>query len=248
MGISLDRIQFDPTAPGDDHRIGSFLISAGGTVITDTAGALNVNVSNAADIEVAVNSEYAEDSAHTTADIGSFILAVRNDAGTSLVDTDGDYAPLQVDSSGALLTATTLSSNVADDAADSGNPIKMGGRGFDGLLGALSASNDRYDLLGDMYRRTWVNTAPNVGGNYESATVGITAAELVSTPSAGRQHLLIQNNGTKDIFLGFDGSVTTANGIRVSKDSSIMLPFGEDLNVFAISGTAGQNVRVMEWG
>ena len=119
---------------------------------------------------------------------------------------------------------------------------------MDGLLTALSASNDRYDLLGDLYRRTWVNMAPNVGSSYEAATVTGTAAELVATPSAGRTHILIQNNGTKDIYLGDDGSVTTANGIRVSKDSSIELPWGEDLNIFAISSSGSQDVRILEWG
>ena len=43
-----------------------------------------------------------EDSAHTTGDKGALLLAVRNDAGTSLVGTDGDYAPLQVNSLGML--------------------------------------------------------------------------------------------------------------------------------------------------
>lgn len=46
--------------------------------------------------------EKAEDSVHSSGDSGIMSLAVRNDAGTSLVDTDGDYAPLSVDASGAL--------------------------------------------------------------------------------------------------------------------------------------------------
>ena len=46
--------------------------------------------------EVTVASEFAEDAAHTTGDKGLQILAVRNDAGTSLVGADGDYSPLTV--------------------------------------------------------------------------------------------------------------------------------------------------------
>ena len=45
---------------------------------------------------------YAEDTAHTTGDNGNMILAVRSDAAGSLVDTDGDYSPLQVDANGRL--------------------------------------------------------------------------------------------------------------------------------------------------
>lgn len=47
---------------------------------------------------------YEEDTAHVTADIGIQNLAVRNDTLASLCDTDGDYAPHQVDADGALYT------------------------------------------------------------------------------------------------------------------------------------------------
>jgi len=43
-----------------------------------------------------------EDGAHTSGDKGVQFLAVRNDAGTTLVDTDGDYAPLMVNANGLL--------------------------------------------------------------------------------------------------------------------------------------------------
>lgn len=47
-------------------------------------------------------SEFAEDTQATAADKGIQILAVRNDAGVSLVGTDGDYAPLSVNATGQL--------------------------------------------------------------------------------------------------------------------------------------------------
>jgi len=43
-----------------------------------------------------------EDSAHTSGDVGVMGLAVRNDTLSARATTDGDYAPLQVDASGAL--------------------------------------------------------------------------------------------------------------------------------------------------
>jgi len=76
----------------------------------DADGALYVNISNTADISVVTNYEYAEDSLHTTGDIGAFVLAVRNDAGTPLA-ADGDYIPLSTDSSGNLRVAATVVSN-----------------------------------------------------------------------------------------------------------------------------------------
>ena len=54
-----------------------------------------VNVAPAADV-------YAEDSVHTSGDIGSFVLAVRNDNNIALTSDDGDYSPFAVDAYGRL--------------------------------------------------------------------------------------------------------------------------------------------------
>lgn len=62
---------------------------------------------------------YGEDSAHVSGHGGTFILAVRNDAGVSLAGTDGDYTPLSVNSSGALqvnVSAGTVAKTVATAA------------------------------------------------------------------------------------------------------------------------------------
>lgn len=69
--------------------------------------------------------EFAEDTAHTTGALGTLTLAVRNDAGTSLVDADGDYASLQVDSTGALRTAVSFPSSLSVD--DGGGSLTVDG-------------------------------------------------------------------------------------------------------------------------
>jgi len=72
-------------------------------------------------VDIVSGSEYAEDSAHTDADTGNFILGVRNDTLAALGGTDGDYVPFQMNSSGALYVeiATGGSSDAVhvDDAA-----------------------------------------------------------------------------------------------------------------------------------
>ena len=55
-----------------------------------------------------ISGRYLEDSAHTSGDAGIFTLAVRNDTEGSLVDTNGDYAPLQVDALGRLRVITDI--------------------------------------------------------------------------------------------------------------------------------------------
>lgn len=62
---------------------------------TDSTGALRVTGGGG-------GTQYAEDAAHTTGDTGTMALGVRRDANTSLVGTDGDYAPFQVDANGGL--------------------------------------------------------------------------------------------------------------------------------------------------
>jgi hypothetical protein len=179
---------------------------------------------------------------------GFSMYGVRQDAAGSPVSADGDAHPLVFNDDGELKVAADLTSDVADDATDGGNPIKIGGRGVDGLLTALSASGDRYDLLGDLYRRTWVNNSANVGMNVDTETVGTTAVELASTPLAGRKFITVQNEGNQDIFIGHSNAVTTGNGIKVSKKSSATFELGEDIDVWAISGSAGQDVRVLQAG
>lgn len=52
--------------------------------------------------------EFARDSAAGAADLGTQILAVRSDAGGTLVGADGDYTPLSVDATGQLRVAAAI--------------------------------------------------------------------------------------------------------------------------------------------
>ncbi len=59
-------------------------------------------------------SEFNEDTVHVSGDYGTQILGVRNDAGTALA-ADGDYTPIQTDSTGAV-RVTGGGSSFTDDA------------------------------------------------------------------------------------------------------------------------------------
>jgi len=101
-------------------------------------------------------------------------LVVRNDTLASLCDTDGDYTPLQVDASGALYVNLSgegidmdVEGNVAHDAADSGNPVKIGGYANSTQRAAVAAA-DRVDasfnLNGEqvMAGHTWATNSNRV--------------------------------------------------------------------------------------
>ena len=208
------------------------------------------------DIEADLESVIETFDAAQAGTMGFMVAGIRQDAAGSPVSADGDVHPFVFNNDGELKVAADLTSSVADDDADSGNPIKVGSRGVDGLLTALSASDDRADLLSDLYRRIWVNQAPNVGNSVTTSTVGTTAVELAATPLAGRTNIMIQNNANKPIYIGTDGTVTAGtgvatDGIKLNKGATLTMEYGEDLNVFAIgeSGTSGTfNVTTFEAG
>jgi hypothetical protein len=66
--------------------------------LSDADGHLQVDVLSGG----GSSAQFAEDTAHVTADNGAMSLAVRNDGGSSLCDTDGDYCPFSLDANGSL--------------------------------------------------------------------------------------------------------------------------------------------------
>jgi hypothetical protein len=112
-----DQLVFDTTDANtiaDSDNVGAYLRSDDGTRLTHTTDGSREA------LDVYTELGQAEDSAHTSGDLGAMALAVRNDTEGTLVDTDGDYAPLQVDSSGRLRVVADLdTTNLAEKAEDS---------------------------------------------------------------------------------------------------------------------------------
>ena len=59
-----------------------------------------------------ISGRYLEDSAHVSGDAGIFVMGVRNDAGTALSGTDGDYMPFSFDANGKLWVNAEISIDV----------------------------------------------------------------------------------------------------------------------------------------
>lgn len=154
---------------------GYLIVSVNGTVTADVTGQGDVPVTldgesvtlgasdgtDIGDVDVAsvvpgtgaTNLGKAEDASHTGGDTGVFVLAVRNDTLATLAGTDGDYAPFQVNASGALyVAATDTAGDVAHDGADSGNPVKVGAYAGNAMPTAV-ANADRVNVLADLYGR-----------------------------------------------------------------------------------------------
>lgn len=90
------------------HTQDNVAIAQGGnTMIVNADGSINVS----ADISVVNGSDKLEDAAHASGDVGTYILAVREDTLTSSVSASGDYSSMKVDALGRLHTVS-----VAQDA------------------------------------------------------------------------------------------------------------------------------------
>jgi len=192
--------------------------------------------------------EYAEDAAHTSGDLGQFMLAVRNDANTSLVDTDGDYAPLQVDSTGRLKVSGSFSleGQYAEDSAHTTGDTGIYNLSVraDQPLVSTSATGDYASQTVDSYNRSWVNTGANIAITNGAQTVTTTSGLLV-TAAAGRRTMLIQNLGNKAMFIGASG-VSASNGVRIAAGGNTQLEIGPDLPLHAVAESGSLDVRWLQ--
>lgn len=142
-----------------------------------------------------------------------------------------------------------IKGGIADGSADAGGPLKVGTRTVD-QASALPVTIDSVvaDMISDLYRRLHINRAFNIGGQVVADTVTITAAQVDTTPLAGRQKIYIQNQGNQSIFLGFTSAVTSLTGLEIPRGFMFDDLWGESIPVFLISGTGTQAIRFLEVG
>jgi len=175
-------------------------------------GSINVTVTGGAS-----NTQYAEDAAHVSGDIGTMALAVRKDSIASNVSADGDYASLLVDANGRLYT----------QIHDGGNSITV-----DGSVTVSATDLDIRDL-------THVSDSVKVGDGTDLLAVNadgsinavVTATDLdIRNLSSATDSVAVTDGGGS---LTVDGAVTVsatdldirdltlaADAVRVSANTS----------------------------
>lgn len=84
---------------------------------------------------------------------------------------------------------------VAHDAADSGNPLKVGARARSSEIAAVS-NNDRSDLITDLVGKLitlpYSNPENFVSGAITSAMTGTTTTSLIAAPASGLRNYITQ--------------------------------------------------------
>lgn len=155
-GIAIDQFgrvvtQFQEDDPHTSGDRGVMALTVRNDTITNVLTSANGDYSAIAvdsTGKVGIRSNFLEDSGHVSGDVGNFVLAVRNDAGTSLVDANLDYAPFSLDSTGALRVTSSATGVVTQFAEDS--PHTSGDLGIQTLAvrndtpGTLTSANGDY--------------------------------------------------------------------------------------------------------
>ncbi len=100
-----------------------------------------------------------------------------------------------VTNAGTFAVQAASAGDVAHDGADSGNPVKIGGRARSSEITAV-ANNDRSDLLTDLVGKLivlpYANPENFVSGAITSAMTGTTSTSLIAAPAAGLRNYITQ--------------------------------------------------------
>jgi len=174
----------DANTIADSDSIGAFIRASDGSLIAHTSNALNVHIASGA----SSGTEFAEDSAHTTGDLGTQILAVRNDIEGSLVSANGDYASLQLDASGRLrtLSAITGTVDVSGSTVTIQEPLSIDDNGS-------SITVDAVDL--DIRNLVFATDKVDASGSTLGANDGVDIGDVTINNAAGASAVNIQDGG-----------------------------------------------------
>lgn len=136
--------------------------------------------------KLGIRGTFAEDAAHTSGDLGVFMLAVRADTAAVTGGTDGDYVALITDSSGRLWTSATITSVVpgtgatslgkAEDAAHTSGDVGVMALAVrsDAAAATAGTDGDYQPLITDDTGRLWTHV--------DAITAGETHIGEVATP------------------------------------------------------------------
>jgi hypothetical protein len=232
----------------DGDSIASYIVGSGGAVVDTTTSGGNDY------LNVYPVSTYPEDSAHTSGDLGNFILAVRNDGGTALAGADGDYIPLTTDSAGKLWTAASLPSTqdftkAEDSAVSNAQVLAMIGVVRKDAAGTqVSADGDAAWAQQNAVGELRVINKAETSILQQIVTVGTTAVALPTTALTNRKSMMVQMLSGGQLYVG---SATVTNtgatrGIRLGQGGFVNLDVGPTVTVYGIADAAGKDVAVLE--
>lgn len=125
----------EANAVSDDNPIPVAIISGGG------GGGGTSDITSVIPGTGATNLGKAEDAAHASGDVGVMGLGVRRDSNTSLVDSDGDYAPYQLSAAGGLKVSIIEGAGSGGTSSTDDAPYTVGSASGTPIMGVATSDN-----------------------------------------------------------------------------------------------------------
>jgi hypothetical protein len=90
----------------------------------------------------------------------------------------------------------------------------------------------------------------NSSGTQGALVVGTTAVEVKVGASRleGRKEVTLLNNSNTTIYWGYTNAVTVSTGTAILKNQMVTWSCGDNLSIYVIAGSAGNNCRITEAG
>lgn len=225
MGITLDELIYDPSNADESANVGAH-IRAGddGTAIGHVGDALKVDIGSVADLDI------------RDLDANQDNVAISDGTNTLGVNANGS---IDVEfAAGAQVQITDGADTLAVNADGSINSVVAA---TDLDIRDLTFATDKVDASGSEVKQDSYDSLKNT-----AQTVTNTASALAGTPLTNRVNMLIQNLGTKDIWIGSDNTVTDTTGVKVPKGGSAEFMFSATSTPHAITSSGTADVRILE--
>lgn len=189
---------------------------------------------------LATAARYEEDAPAASGDYGTLVLGVRNDAGGTLVDANGDYAPFQFNNLGQLIVAIAAIGVIAavvtqpiHDLLNCNANIQVGDAD-------VAAGNPvPVDVVDN------VETTFDHGSN---SAIGVAATRFIvaATPAVLGVEVKAANANTANIYIG-NADVTAAtvdatDGMELGPGESILVRIDDVNKLYAIAAADTQRV------
>jgi len=235
-----DQLIFDTTDANtiaDSDSVGAFVRGSDGTLITQTGGALDVNVAGGVNVEV---------------DLSHIDDSIRLGDGTSFFTStseNGDVAlDVHLSNTSIAVTAAQLDIddlNATDDAVQAWT--------FDGTGTAITSRAEGGGQAMDVHitgsdpltisDAALANTA--IASGATALSVANTAQDIVAAPLASRKYLSVYNNDNRKMYIGQSG-VSASTGFPVSPGSYVELRCGASVDIEFVSAKATHDLRYLE--
>lgn len=253
--VDADGHQLQIESDGSINVNGSFSLAPGTEVkITDGTDDLAINADGSINATISATNldtrdlVFATDKVDVTGSevsLDSATLAALENINAVVTATDLDirnlvFATDKVDATGSVvaLDSTTLAALENINAVVTATDLDIRNLVF---------ATDKVDATGSsvsISNKPIVNETNNAFKN-SAVAISTTAAQLTPTPLSNRKSLLIQNLGSKEVYLG-DSSVSSSNGVKLSAGANVELKYDASIALYARTASGSADVRILE--